>query len=201
MPALMEGFKLSSRAAHVGFEWPDIRQLVRQAARRNARVTERIGETAGSELEAAGAGRGEFREAADPAGATRAIGRRGRRPFLRDGEHCAIFVARSRIGAAQNESQVPAAVFSGWKNGCMSRARNRQSRRWMRWKALWQESKRQEAQVSKDNLLIRVCDDPEEFETCVEIQREVWGFKDEDLVPSRLFVVAQKDWRAGDRGV
>jgi MazG family protein len=26
-PALMEAFKLSSRAAHVGFEWPDIRQL------------------------------------------------------------------------------------------------------------------------------------------------------------------------------
>ncbi len=27
MPSLMEAFKLSSRAAHVGFEWPDIRQL------------------------------------------------------------------------------------------------------------------------------------------------------------------------------
>jgi MazG family protein len=27
MPALMEGFKLSSRAAHVGFEWPNIREL------------------------------------------------------------------------------------------------------------------------------------------------------------------------------
>jgi MazG family protein len=27
MPSLLEAFKLSSRAAHVGFEWPDIRQL------------------------------------------------------------------------------------------------------------------------------------------------------------------------------
>jgi predicted GNAT superfamily acetyltransferase len=48
------------------------------------------------------------------------------------------------------------------------------------------------AQVSQDNLVIRVCDDPREFETCVEIQREVWGFKDEEIVPSRLFVVARK---------
>jgi len=47
-------------------------------------------------------------------------------------------------------------------------------------------------QVSQDNLLIRVCCDPQEFETCVDIQREVWGFKDEELVPSRLFVVASK---------
>jgi MazG family protein len=27
VPALLEAFKLSSRAAHVGFEWPDVRQL------------------------------------------------------------------------------------------------------------------------------------------------------------------------------
>jgi uncharacterized protein YabN with tetrapyrrole methylase and pyrophosphatase domain len=27
VPSLLEAFKLSSRAAHVGFEWPDIRQL------------------------------------------------------------------------------------------------------------------------------------------------------------------------------
>jgi predicted GNAT superfamily acetyltransferase len=47
-------------------------------------------------------------------------------------------------------------------------------------------------QVSTDNLLIRELDNPQEFETCVEIQREVWGFKDEEIVPSRLFVVARK---------
>lgn len=47
-------------------------------------------------------------------------------------------------------------------------------------------------QVSPDNLVIRLLHDPQEFETCVEIQREVWGFKDEELVPSRLFIVASK---------
>jgi predicted GNAT superfamily acetyltransferase len=48
------------------------------------------------------------------------------------------------------------------------------------------------AEVSPDNLVIRVCDDAPEFETCVNIQRAVWNFNDEELVPSRLFVVARK---------
>lgn len=46
--------------------------------------------------------------------------------------------------------------------------------------------------MSPDNLVIRVCDDAQEFETCVDIQRAVWNFRDEELVPSRLFVVARK---------
>jgi predicted GNAT superfamily acetyltransferase len=46
--------------------------------------------------------------------------------------------------------------------------------------------------MSEKNLLIRVCDDPREFNTCVEIQREVWGFDEADLVPARLFTVARK---------
>ncbi len=46
--------------------------------------------------------------------------------------------------------------------------------------------------MTTDNLLIRELDDPAEFETCVEIQREVWHFTDEEIVPSRLFVVARK---------
>ena len=44
----------------------------------------------------------------------------------------------------------------------------------------------------QDNLVIRSCDDTREFEECVQIQRDVWGFSDEDLVPMRLFVVATK---------
>ncbi len=46
--------------------------------------------------------------------------------------------------------------------------------------------------MTENKLLIRVCDDPMEFETCVEIQREVWGFDEADLVPARLFTVARK---------
>jgi len=43
-----------------------------------------------------------------------------------------------------------------------------------------------------DNVRIRNCEDLEEFEACLALQRQVWGFNDEDLVPARLFIVAQK---------
>ena len=44
----------------------------------------------------------------------------------------------------------------------------------------------------RDDLLIRTCDRTQEFEECVQIQRDVWHFNDEELVPMRLFVVATK---------
>jgi len=39
-------------------------------------------------------------------------------------------------------------------------------------------------------IAIRRCDTLDEFEACVQLQREVWNFSDADLVPARLFVVA-----------
>jgi predicted GNAT superfamily acetyltransferase len=39
---------------------------------------------------------------------------------------------------------------------------------------------------------IRTLTSHEEFETAVALQREIWGFKDVDLLPVRLFVVASK---------
>jgi predicted GNAT superfamily acetyltransferase len=39
---------------------------------------------------------------------------------------------------------------------------------------------------------IRHCHGLEEFEACVRLQQEVWQFSDYDLVPLRLFVVAEK---------
>ena len=43
-----------------------------------------------------------------------------------------------------------------------------------------------------DNIRIRMCHAFEELNACVELQRDVWGFSDLDLVPLRLFVVAEK---------
>ena len=43
-----------------------------------------------------------------------------------------------------------------------------------------------------DNIRIRLCHSFEELNVCVELQRNVWGFSDLDLVPLRLFVVAEK---------
>jgi predicted GNAT superfamily acetyltransferase len=43
-----------------------------------------------------------------------------------------------------------------------------------------------------DNLLIRKCSGVDEFRECVELQKEVWKFDDVDVVPLRMFVVAEK---------
>lgn len=45
---------------------------------------------------------------------------------------------------------------------------------------------------STDALIIRKCEALEEMQACFALQREVWKFADADLVPVRLFVVAEK---------
>ena len=41
-------------------------------------------------------------------------------------------------------------------------------------------------------LTIRRCRTPEEFAACVDLQKEVWQFADIDIVPIRMFSVADK---------
>jgi predicted GNAT superfamily acetyltransferase len=41
-------------------------------------------------------------------------------------------------------------------------------------------------------LVFRKCSGVAEFEDCVRLQKEVWNFADVDLVPLRMFVVAEK---------
>ena len=49
-----------------------------------------------------------------------------------------------------------------------------------------------EARVSSDSVVIRKCRDIEELRACVVLQKEVWNFSDAELVPLRMFVVAEK---------
>ncbi len=44
----------------------------------------------------------------------------------------------------------------------------------------------------KAQVEVRLCKGLEELNACVSLQKEVWNFSDYDLVPLRLFVVAQK---------
>ena len=46
--------------------------------------------------------------------------------------------------------------------------------------------------VKTDSIEIRKCHSLEEMRTAVELQKEVWNFTDAELVPLRLFVVAEK---------
>ncbi len=46
--------------------------------------------------------------------------------------------------------------------------------------------------MSGDSIVIRNCEGIEELRSCVVLQKEVWNFSDADLVPLRMFVVAEK---------
>lgn len=46
--------------------------------------------------------------------------------------------------------------------------------------------------MSVDSIQLRSCHDIEEFRACVSLQKEVWNFTDAELVPLRMFVVADK---------
>jgi predicted GNAT superfamily acetyltransferase len=41
-------------------------------------------------------------------------------------------------------------------------------------------------------VLVRPCETEGELLACVDLQKEVWGFTDADLIPLRLFIVARK---------
>ncbi len=43
-----------------------------------------------------------------------------------------------------------------------------------------------------ESVAIRACMGVEEMQACVQLQQEVWNFADADLVPLRMFVVAEK---------
>jgi predicted GNAT superfamily acetyltransferase len=46
--------------------------------------------------------------------------------------------------------------------------------------------------VTDDSIVIRRCQGLDELRACVTVQKEVWNFSDADLVPLRMFVVADK---------
>ncbi len=49
-----------------------------------------------------------------------------------------------------------------------------------------------EAAGEVSGVAVRLCRELGELETCVALQREVWGFSDAEMVPLHLFVVAPK---------
>ncbi len=47
-------------------------------------------------------------------------------------------------------------------------------------------------EAAKDSIVIRRCNGLEELRASVALQKEVWNFTDEEMVPLRMFVVAEK---------
>lgn len=46
--------------------------------------------------------------------------------------------------------------------------------------------------MNTDRIVIRKCHGLDEMRACVALQKEVWNFSDIDLIPLRMFVVAEK---------
>jgi predicted GNAT superfamily acetyltransferase len=46
--------------------------------------------------------------------------------------------------------------------------------------------------MTTDAIVLRRCHSIEEFRACVALQKEVWNFSDAELVPLRMFVIADK---------
>ena len=44
----------------------------------------------------------------------------------------------------------------------------------------------------KQNIVIRPCTGFKELDACVDIQEQVWGYDERDIIPRRLFVVARR---------
>jgi predicted GNAT superfamily acetyltransferase len=49
-----------------------------------------------------------------------------------------------------------------------------------------------ERPVNADSIAVRKCHGLDEMRACVALQKEVWGFADIELVPLRMFVVAER---------
>src|SRR6266436_1304718 len=46
--------------------------------------------------------------------------------------------------------------------------------------------------MTSDTMVIRKCHDLDEVSACVGLQKEVWNFTDAELMPLRMFIVAEK---------
>ena len=46
--------------------------------------------------------------------------------------------------------------------------------------------------MNQQPILIRPCNGFEELSACVQLQIDVWGYGDRDVVPRRVFIVGQK---------
>ena len=145
MPALMEAYKISSRVAQVGFDWPNIEELFDKLHEETDELQQNLEEYPAPGPQPAvcepvcGRARGK-----DSRRTACAFGRRSRRPVFRAGEHRALSVARSGVGAAQDQPQVSPPVSNISKTSLRQQGRKPPDASLEEMESLWQESKQQE---------------------------------------------------------
>ena len=197
MPALMEALKISSKVAQVGFEWPEIGGLFEKLTEETNELRENLAEIPPPGPQPPNRGVASSGKQAIP---------EALREKLEDEVGDLFFVV---VNIARYLSIDPESAL---------RKTNVKFRRRFQWleERLQRTGKRAEpiepgrdgialagcetggAPVSvaptsvSPEIVIRDCNGLEELEACVQLQKEVWGFNDIDIVPARVFLVASK---------
>ena len=195
MPALLEAHKLSSRAAHVGFDWPECEGLFDKLHEETEELREELKEFPASRAAAPGARALRVRGAStipdelrqrleeevgdlffvlvniarylslDPESALKKTNRKFKRRFQWMEER--LQAKRAHAGAGiDGRTGIAVAAGEAGRRAKPSEARIRWScASAMGWRSL---------------------------RACVALQKEVWNFTDAELVPLRMFVVAER---------
>ncbi len=170
MPALMEAYKLSSRAAHVGFDWPKIEGLFAKLEEETVELRE--------ELEAAPV---KWPSGTGIAGSGKPNVAPEVRERLEDEVGDLFFVL---VNIARYLSLDPESAL---------RKTNRKFKRRFQWmEGMTGAASGMPSGTATGEVTIRKCEALEEMRACFPLQKEVWKFADADLIPVRMFVVAAK---------
>ena len=121
-PALLEAHKLSSRAARVGFDWPEIEGLFEKLAEETAELREELNSGAAGGISPAGKGvAGSGKPQVSPELHERLEDEVGDLFFVL--VNIARYLALDpESGIAQDKSKIQSAVFNGWKSNCAQAA-------------------------------------------------------------------------------
>ena len=178
MPALSEAGKIGAKAAKVGFDWPDAGGVVEKLREESAELEV---EMAAADSQAIGEEIGDLLFTAanlarhlkvDPETALRDANAKFRRRFA------AMEAATERpleeLPASELEELWARSKSLGRGAGAMSATA---------------ETIRTPAGTE---VVLRKCDGFDELDACVRLQIETWGYNDGDVIPRRLFMVAQR---------
>ena len=192
MPSMLEAHKLSSRAAQVGFDWPNVEGLFEKLAEETAELRTELRDYPAP---------GPRPEGVDVTGSEKTRVSEELRSRLEEEVGDLFFVlvnlARylsldSESALRKGESQIPPALpVRGNTTPRKRRVYGERFQRRVR-SSLAVGEAAGETGVSAHAIEIRHCQGLEELRACVALQKEIWNFSDSELVPLRMFVVAEK---------